>query len=632
MNIYTQCCGILLLLIVLWFYGNQKRLHLNTGEAFLRTLLVGLSSIILDALSIVVICNMEHLSEFFVKAVCKTYLASLVILALCAVHYICTDIYTKKVEYRKAFYYNLVIAVIAIAVIYISPIYIHCEKGGTEVYTYGVSVMTAYAAALINLVINTILLIWKKSVIRPSRRKAMLFWMLIWIGAAVIQFFNNEILLVGFGEALGIMILYIKLENPEVNLDRQTGLFNQTALTRYMRQLSNREKHFSLVLMVLEYSFYKNISQESETAAEMEMINYIFTVPGTMAFKTAGDEIMLLYENEAAAEEGLRILRKRFERGWGKDESVFKRPFWIYLPDSAVLKDVKDITQLIKHARQNSKELIDNGFLQIDKELADEMYRTRDMEQVIFNAIERNWITVYYQPIYSTKENKITSAEALVRITNEEGKVVPPYDFVWVAEKNGMMLRLGEIIFDKVCEFIRDAKPEQYGIQYIEVNLSTIQCAHELFAENCIASMEKYGVRPNFINLEITETAAIGAKNVVLSNMQKLIDYGVSFSLDDFGTGESNLNYIAEMPVAIVKFDRTMINSYFENGKAKYVMDAAMHMIHGMNLEIVAEGIETKEQFEVMKSLGISYIQGYYFSRPIPEQAFIEYIRDYKEE
>ena len=175
-----------------------------------------------------------------------------------------------------------------------------------------------------------------------------MFWMFIWLGAALIQFFNNEILLVGFGEALGIMILYIKLENPEVNLDRQTGLFNQTALTRYMRQLSNREKHFSLVLMVLEYSFYKNISQESETAAEMEMINYIFTVPGTMAFKTAGDEIMLLYETEKEAEEGLRILRKRFERGWGKDESVFKRPFWIYLPDSAVLKDVKDIFKSIK--------------------------------------------------------------------------------------------------------------------------------------------------------------------------------------------------------------------------------------------------------------------------------------------
>ena len=102
--------------------------------------------------------------------------------------------------------------------------------------------------------------------------------------------------------------------------------------------------------------------------------------------------------------------------------------------------------------------------------------------------------------------------------------------------------------------------------------------------------------------------------------------YGVKFSLDDFGTGQSNLNYIVDMPVDIVKFDRTMINSYFENGKAKYVMEAAIHMIHGMNLEIVSEGIETKEQFQTMENLGISHIQGYYFSKPLPEDEFIEFL------
>lgn len=632
MNIYTQCCGVLLLLTILWFYGRQKRLHLNTGTAFFWTLICGLCSIVADALSIVAICNMDYLPVVFVRSVCKTYLSSLVLLAFCAVYYICTDIYTKKLQQRKAVYCNGIIGIIAILTICVSPIYIYCDISGKEVYTYGVSVLTAYVAAVIYLVINIFLLVRKKEIIRKSRRSAMLFWMLIWVGAALIQFFYNEILIVGFASAVGIMVLYIKLENPEVNLDRQTGLFNQTALTRYIRQISNREKRFALVLMVFEHSFYKNISRESETAAEMEMINFVQKVPGTMAFKTAGDEIMLLYEDKEMAVEALAILRERFEKGWGRDRSVFLRPFWIYLPDSEVIREVKDVTQLIKHARQNSKELIDNGFLQIDDKLADEMYRTREMEQIIFDAIERNWITVYYQPIYSTKEKRFTSAEALVRITDEDGNVVPPYDFVWIAEKNGMMLRLGEIIFEKVCQFIKKTNPEQYGIEYIEVNLSAIQCAYELFADNYIAIMEKYGIRPDFINLEITETATIGAKKVALNNMQKLIAYGVSFSLDDFGTGQSNLNYIVEMPVNIVKFDRTMINSYFENGKAKYVMDAAMHMIHGMGLEIVAEGIETKEQFEIMKSLGISHIQGYYFSRPVPEQQFLKYISEYKEE
>ena len=141
--------------------------------------------------------------------------------------------------------------------------------------------------------------------------------------------------------------------------------------------------------------------------------------------------------------------------------------------------------------------------------------------------------------------------------------------------------------------------------------------------------MEKYQVKPSQINLEITESASVSEKMILQENMRKLMDYGVKFSLDDFGTGQSNLNYIVEMPVDIVKFDRNMIVSYFENGKAKYVMDAAMHMIHGMELQIVSEGIETREQFDTMKDLGISYIQGYYFSKPLPESEFLQFLSEH---
>ena len=627
MNIQVQCCGIVLLLFFLYFYSRQKNLHLNTGTAFFRTLIATLVSITMDALSIIAICNMEKLPLLFVELICKTYLATLILPVFCAVCYICTDIYTKRVEYRRVLYFNAAIGLVGIPLIYLLPISMHCDVMGREVYTYGPSVLAAYASAVTYFVINWILLLRKKNVIRKGRRASMQFWMLVWMGAAIIQFFHNELLLVGYASAIGIMVLYLKLENPEMNLDRETGLFNQMALTRYLKQLSNREKHFAILLMVFEHSFYKNSSQESETIAEMEMIRFISGMPGTMAFKSAGDEILLLYEDRAGAEEGLKVLKKRFECGWGKDGQVFRHPFWIYLPDSSVLQDVKDIALLIRHVRQNSKELIDNGFLQIGGELVQEMYQTQKMEQLIFDAIEQDWITVHYQPIYATAEKKFTSAEALVRITDKNGRMVPPNDFIRVAEKNGMMLHLGEIIFEKVCRFIKENNPAQYGLRYIEVNLSAVQCAYAPLADTYIAIMERYGISPQMINLEITETAVFGTKKVVLDNMNRLIDYGVSFSLDDFGTGQSNLNYIVDMPVSIIKFDRGMTNSYFENGKAKYVMDAAMHMIHGMQLKIVSEGIETGEQYEIMEALGINYIQGYYFSKPLEEPAFLEFIR-----
>ena len=155
-----------------------------------------------------------------------------------------------------------------------------------------------------------------------------------------------------------------------------------------------------------------------------------------------------------------------------------------------------------------------------------------------------------------------------------------------------------------------------------------LQCADERLSEKFINIMEKYKVSPDMINLEITETASMRAKRILLDNMKNLMNYGVNFSLDDFGTGESNLNYIVDMPVSIVKFDKGMTDAYFRNGRASYVMDAAIRMIQGMHLKIVSEGVETEKQFEVMKDLGINYIQGYYFSKPLPELEFLQFIEE----
>jgi EAL domain-containing protein (putative c-di-GMP-specific phosphodiesterase class I) len=167
----------------------------------------------------------------------------------------------------------------------------------------------------------------------------------------------------------------------------------------------------------------------------------------------------------------------------------------------------------------------------------------------------------------------------------------------------------------------------QYGVEYIEVNLSVVQCENKALAKMYIDIMERYNVQPSFINLEITESASIVMRNSLIDNMKILIDYGVSFSLDDFGNGESNLNYIVDMPVEIVKFDKDMTQAYFNNDKAKYVLQAATDMIQGLELKVVAEGVETAEQLRTLERLGIDYIQGYYFSKPVEAKLYIEFLK-----
>ena len=140
--------------------------------------------------------------------------------------------------------------------------------------------------------------------------------------------------------------------------------------------------------------------------------------------------------------------------------------------------------------------------------------------------------------------------------------------------------------------------------------------------------MKKMGVTPSEVNLEITESSTLNQRRILLDNMQKLKDIGCEFSLDDFGTGESNLNYIMDMPVKIVKFDRSMVQEFFTNDKAKVVITATVDMVKQLGLQTVAEGVESKEQYEEIKNLGIDYIQGFYFSEPLSKNDFISFLSE----
>ena len=161
----------------------------------------------------------------------------------------------------------------------------------------------------------------------------------------------------------------------------------------------------------------------------------------------------------------------------------------------------------------------------------------------------------------------------------------------------------------------------------MEINLSVVQCERADLADRLIGIAETHGISPKLINLEITETASVKARTTLLSNMNRLIEYGFTFSLDDFGKGESNLMYVVEMPVSIIKLDYDMSKAFFSSDKAKQVVHAVVSMAHGMNLKLVAEGIETKDEIDGMQAAKIDYIQGYYYSRPLPMVEFLEFIK-----
>lgn len=630
MNIQVQCCGVVVLILI-WYFSLRKRpLGLETVKLFLVTLGMNSFCILMDIISIVAICSRDQISGFLLAFICKTYVLSLIWVGYFELLYSSADFMQVRAERIKRNRIYTVLVLTATFLIYLLPI--HYYQQGSIVYTYGPSCIAAYVFALLFVMVTLYQVGIRGKKMNPKRRRAILVWVIIWILAAVTQFLNARLLLVGFASVLGMVILFFELENPEANLDRETGAYNAHALGEYTKMLYDKQEAFSAILLSWDDTMLvTNGNRIIQVDLTLQgIVRYVEKIQDVIIFKTLERELVLFTADELRMQEVFQDVKNHIETVWqGKMGDGQNVPIcYVMLPNSLMLRNVEELIRILRHFRTSRGENSEENSILLDEMKIGQYMEREETDQLIRSAIEEDRIEVFYQPIYSTQQERFVSAEALVRIRDLDGSIISPGRFIPIAEKNGLISQIGEIVFRKVCDFIQSNQlREQYGIKYLEVNLSVRQCENPQLADNYIRIMEQYDLDPSCINLEITESASIRTRTNLLENMRKLMDYGVKFSLDDFGNGESNLNYIVDMPVSIVKFDRDMSQAYFANQKAKFVMEASMRMIHDMELEIVSEGVETKEQMDTIAALGIEYIQGYYFSKPLPGEEFLEFIR-----
>lgn len=620
MNVKVQFCGLTILLVILYFYIYHAKVKLKTEQAFFKFFLVVLMCVSLDITSVFAIARIDTINRTLLDIICKAYVASVVASIHAALMYVCVDIYPEHKKYTR---FRLMFGTILLAgflSVFLLPIKYHYEYDTGVVYTYGASVLIGYSFGFVFLVLLILKLFFRGKDMNPRRKNAMAVWIFIWTLAVMVQFFNNEYLLLSFAGALGLVIVYLFLENPETNLDKETGAFNQNAMFQYVAQLYNEGKHFSSLELIFDGGMGK---------AAVEVCSFLLAVNGAKIFRYSSNNVMLIFEDGRDVLDVRNYITERLEKGFGKEHNTILKPYWYSIQEPDIVAYSKDYFNLLEYAHHVPVDWTSTDIIAVDDVLAQDMYRSRHITRLLESAIENEAVEVFYQPIYSITKGSFVTAEALVRIRDENGEIIRPGVFIDIAEKNGMIIKLGEMVFEKVCRFISSPEFGKLGLERIEVNLSVTQCSHSSLAADYVLIMNKYKVDPSRINLEITETASAGAKKVLFKNMNILKDYGIEFALDDFGTGHSNLNYIIEMPLDIIKFDMGMTQAYFENEKARYVMDAVINMARVMNLSIVFEGVETKEQYNEAERIGIDFIQGYYFAHPMPEQEFCDFLKNH---
>jgi diguanylate cyclase (GGDEF)-like protein/PAS domain S-box-containing protein len=252
-----------------------------------------------------------------------------------------------------------------------------------------------------------------------------------------------------------------------------------------------------------------------------------------------------------------------------------------------------------------------------------------NLEAGLRRAIERDELLLYYQPKVNIKDGTIVGAEALVRWRHPERGLVPPAEFVPVAEESGLIVHVSNWVLEAVCKQIRQWMDTDFPAMHIAVNLSARDFSSGLPAR-VQELLERYGIGAEWLELEITEGMLMHHTAAVIAMMEEITALGVSLSLDDFGTGYSSLSYLKRFPIDTLKIDRSFIISIPDDTDDCAIAGAIVGMSKQLKHNVIAEGVETTDQLVFLKSLGCDEIQGYLFSPPVPAETFAAMVRDGK--
>ena len=452
--------------------------------------------------------------------------------------------------------------------------------------------------------------------------------------AAVFQMFNPDIPIEMFANAIGLLFVALLIQSPEQFISSATGL---NKITRYMDDVRNSLDNgldITIVMITMENDktlrgilgveeYHKLLREISEDFLEWSR-PYGYDVEwyylGNGMFRCVMNQRI-----KDQAEDFAEWINEKLKKGYKYNDMFIN-----LLPIICITRcpqDIEDVDSVMRFGDELAEHEYTGRVLYArdiyNKERYDLM---RDMDMILEKAFAENRFEVYYQPIYSIDSGKYNSAEALLRLNDDMYGYISPEIFIPAAEENGMIHKIGKFVLEEVCRFIAGEKFKNLGLEYVEVNLSVIQCMSSELSEDVRAVMERYGVSNEQINLEITETAAAYAQTTMMDNINSLTDDGIAFSLDDFGTGYSNMKRIASMPFSIVKLDKTFADIDTDDKMIKVVKNT-ISMVKDMNMKIVVEGVETEKSLRKFSNLGVDYIQGYYFSRPLPQDKFISEVK-----
>lgn len=633
MDYGTQLVALCVVLVVTIEFFQYRRVKLLSTELFEGFLGLSIFCIVCDIGCIYASFHPQYFSILINRIIHQFFFASLSLVAFYIFIYI--DLRGRKVKNYSTLELLLraIPLIIAILGILFGDINYSVSVKGS--YSYGTLVNIVYIMSATYCVMAIAVLAYAVKNRHLVVKYDFIFCFAAWLFIAIYQYLVPTASLISLAIALIVMFVYISFENSKENEDKDIhSLLSRNAFEMVIDELFGENKNFYVICFSMQNTTSLRSTYSLSTCLDCiaKSVKSIPDFSNRNIFRISEFSFgFILFSKEELTDWSARY--KVSDKALLIEDSSIQPTYIVSAvecPTSAA--NAESLFSLISFCQSHYEAQNDHSVLIVDKEIADKRNYILSVERLIQRAVDEDGFYVVYQPIINTKTNRCESAEALVRLKDTKSfGFISPEVFIPVAERRGLISMIGDQVFSKVCQFIKDNEVEKLGIKYIEVNLSGIQIADPTIPFRLHQTVKSYGLDPKMINLEVTETALVRSGKVALDNMEKLKSFGYKFSMDDFGTGYSNLSQVAAVKYDLVKMDKSLIWPAFEpnNEQARTIMIACIKMFHTLGISVVAEGVETAEQAEVLATNGVEFLQGYHYSKPVKEDKFLEFVQEF---
>lgn len=442
-------------------------------------------------------------------------------------------------------------------------------------------------------------------------------------GAVIIQLFFPWLLVENFASAMCMMISQLTVQNPELILDGGSGMLNKQGFSNLVSPLFERKRPFQMgFLMVDNYHELEKVYGFTRLESRIRILTDLLKQHSGSIFSRLDNRLFCFvpegFQNGSGWSSLLRDLEEETLVSNLREERIgvhLQLKIGI-LNCPQEIDSFGSMMELIDVASQmpmsKSQDVLRLSPVDVMK-----LQRRKQIAELVRSAVKDNSLFLMYQPVYGIQEGRFCSAEALLRMNTEKLGFISPAEFIPIAEDNGAILQLTRFVVETACNFIRNSNMKALNLRRIHINLSAIDCAQNDLAARILDVVQKSGIEHGMLSAEITETAFSSMPDSILSNLTDLSEAGISIMLDDYGTGYSNLNRLYSMPLDVVKLDKSLVDHVLTSESARIVLENTILMMKRLNKKILVEGVETKEQADYLISLGVNYIQGYYYARPM---------------